>query len=338
VTAFVSAIGTIEMPEEFSRHPSGRVWTRHEIDELGKLVILRDPTTGWKHIKEESSEQAALQKEHDEKYEKHFLDPKTDAKAPAYMDTNGKVYDRDGEIVDAPANLVDWNSGDLLHVRCPHTVSACKMSTLVRLVKSESDSIGGVVSGVCSNMPIGLGEPCFDKLPALMAHAMLSLPATKGFQFGSGFNGTALRGSQHNDSFEAHGDETKFLRTKTNHAGGTLGGISNGSDFTYKVAIKPVSTIGRKQHTATFDGKDSTLEAKGRHDPCVLPRTPPLCEAMAALVLADAVMLQMTRASAAGPVCSFVTEPEHKEAARLHKKARTDGGSVVEQKTDEVDP
>jgi len=316
VTAFVSAIGSVEMPEESACHPSGRVWTRQEIDDQGKLVILRNPITGWKKC-----EDAAEQKQVDAKYEDHFLDEKTDAAEPAYMDINMVVYDRKGNVVDSPANVKDWNSGDLLHVRCPHTPSACEMSSVVRTVKADSDSIGGVVRGVCSNMPIGLGEPCFDKLPALMAHAMMSLPATKGFEFGSGFGGTVLRGSQHNDMFEAHGEETQFLRTKTNHAGGTLGGISNGHDFTYKVAIKPVSTIGRLQETATFDGKQSSLEAKGRHDPCVLPRTPPLLEAMAALVLADLALIQMTRADTTPPLCSFASEKQ-KEGGSSKKRAR----------------
>jgi chorismate synthase len=126
----------------------------------------------------------------------------------------------------------------------------------------------------------------------------------KGFEFGSGFSGTKLRGSQHNDVFEPHGSETAFLRTASNHAGGTLGGISNGSDVFFRVAIKPVSTIGQKQTTAQFDGSPAALEAKGRHDPCVLPRAPPLVEAMAALVLADAALIQRTRS----PPESFSSE------------------------------
>ena len=126
-------------------------------------------------------------------------------------------------------------------------------------------------------MPIGLGEPCFDKLEAKMAHGMLSLPATKGFEFGSGFDGCAMRGSQHNDQFKptasgGGGGGVSRLRTTTNFAGGTLGGISNGEDMYFRVAVKPVSTIGQAQQTSTYDGQAAGLEAKGRHDPCVLVR------------------------------------------------------------------
>jgi len=321
VTAFVSAIGHVTMPEKFESHPSGRAWTRSEIDEQGRLLLLRRPgTAGWRKVLRsevaEDAERAAMQKRLDDEHEEHFLklgmredQGSSDAFTPAYLDTQGKVYGRNGDVVEAPANLEAWKTDDLLHVRCPHQPTACKMSSLCREVKHDDNSIGGVATGVCTNMPIGLGEPCFDKLPAVMAHAMLSLPATKGFEFGSGFEGTKLRGSQHNDAFEVHdSSSTQLLRTRSNNSGGTLGGISNGADFTYKVAFKPVSTIAKGQHTATFDGKKAFLESRGRHDPCVLPRTPPLLEAMAALVLADATMVQLTRSAVAGPVCSFETE------------------------------
>ena len=135
-----------------------------------------------------------------------------------------------------------------------------------------------------------------------MAHAMLSLPATKGFEIGSGFDGCTMRGSVHNDPFVARpaaagdGADAPAIMTSKNHAGGTLGGISSGADVYFRVAVKPVSTIGQAQTTSTFDGKEVVLEAKGRHDPCVLPRTPPLVEGMAALVLADCALLQRTRA------------------------------------------
>jgi len=146
-------------------------------------------------------------------------------------------------------------------------------------------------------VPPALGEPVFDRLEAKLAHAMLSLPATKGFEFGSGFGGTVLRGSVHNDPFKSVTDAAggAAIGHVKNHAGGTLGGISSGSDIYFRVAVKPVSTIGRAQSTATFGGEDVVLEAKGRHDPCVLPRTPPLVEGMAALVLADAALMQRTR-------------------------------------------
>ncbi len=146
-------------------------------------------------------------------------------------------------------------------------------------------------------VPAGLGEPVFDRLEAQLAHAMLSLPATKGFEFGSGFGGTVMKGSEHNDPFVPSSARkgAPAVTTSTNYAGGTLGGISSGADVYFRVAVKPVSTIGRAQQTATYGGKEVVLEAKGRHDPCVLPRTPPLVEGMAALVLIDAALLQRSR-------------------------------------------
>ena len=157
------------------------------------------------------------------------------------------------------------------------------MEALVREVLAAKDSIGGVVSCVCRNVPAGWGEPVFDKLEAMLAQAMLSLPATKGFEIGSGFAGTQLRGSQHNDPFVQKGAR---LGTVTNNAGGILGGISNGEPILFRVAFKPVATIGQPQQTVDFDGKPVTLEAKGRHDPCVVPRAVPIVESMAALVSA----------------------------------------------------
>jgi len=173
--------------------------------------------------------------------------------------------------------------------RCPDKPSALRMETLVREVLVAKDSIGGVVSCVCRNVPAGWGEPVFDKLEAMLAQAMLSLPATKGFEIGSGFAGTRLRGSQHNDPFVQKGTR---LGTLTNNAGGSLGGISSGEPVLFRVAFKPVATIGQAQQTAGFDGKPVTLEAKGRHDPCVVPRAVPIVESMAALVLVDLALRQ----------------------------------------------
>ena len=177
--------------------------------------------------------------------------------------------------------------------RCPDQPSAERMEALVREVLAAKDSIGGVVSCVCRNVPAGWGEPVFDKLEAKLAQAMLSLPATKGFEIGSGFAGTQLRGSQHNDPFVQKGDR---LGTLTNHAGGVLGGISSGESVLFRVAFKPVATIGQPQQTVGFDGKSVTLEAKGRHDPCVVPRAVPIVESMAALVLLDLALRQKMRA------------------------------------------
>jgi len=176
--------------------------------------------------------------------------------------------------------------------RCPDKASAARMEALVREVLADKDSIGGVVSCVCRNVPSGWGEPVFDKLEAMLAQAMLSLPATKGFEIGSGFAGTQLRGSRHNDPFVQKGAR---LGTVTNNAGGTLGGISSGEPVLFRVAFKPVATIGQPQQTVGFDGKPVTLEAKGRHDPCVVPRAVPIVESMAALVLLDLAMRQKTR-------------------------------------------
>ena len=158
------------------------------------------------------------------------------------------------------------------------------MQKLIEEVRDEGDSIGGVIKGVIKHVPVGLGEPVFDKLPADLAKAMMSINATKGFDFGSGFEGVTMRGSEHNDSFYI---EDNAVRTKTNNAGGTLGGISNGETIHFRVAFKPVSTIKKRQQTVTKDKKQTELEASGRHDPCVLPRAVPIVDAMAALVIMD---------------------------------------------------
>lgn len=206
-----------------------------------------------------------------------------------YRDSEGHWLDSTGHPTDAVPTTSDGSS---ILMRCPDPTTAIHMAELVQEVKAANDSIGGIVHCVVRNTPPGLGEPCFDKLPALLAHAMLSIPATKGFEFGSGFEGTKMRGSQHNDPFEA---TEKGLRPVTNHAGGTLGGISSGAEISFKVAFKPVSTIGIPQETVSFSGEKRVLEAKGRHDPCVVPRAPVIVESMAALVLLDAYLLQLTR-------------------------------------------
>lgn len=177
-------------------------------------------------------------------------------------------------------------------VRCPDAAAAQRMIALVREVQEAKDSIGGTISCVCRNLPAGWGEPVFDKLEAMLAHAMLSLPATKGFEIGSGFAGTRMRGSQHNDPFV---QKPGRLGTLTNHAGGILGGISSGEPVLFRVAFKPVATIGQPQQTADFAGNPVLLEAKGRHDPCVVPRAVPIVETMAALVLLDLALRQQVR-------------------------------------------
>ena len=169
-------------------------------------------------------------------------------------------------------------------VRCPDPATAQRMIALIDQVRLDRDTIGGVVTGVIKNTPVGLGEPVFDKLHAELGKAMLSINAVKGFEYGSGFEGVKLRGSQHNDAFF---NEDGKIKTKTNHSGGVQGGISNGEEIYFNVAFKPVATIMQDQPTVDKDGKETTVSGKGRHDPCVVPRAVPIVEAMAALVLAD---------------------------------------------------
>ena len=170
-------------------------------------------------------------------------------------------------------------------VRCPDEKSAKKMIQLINQLIQEGNSVGGVIRSVIKNVPIGLGEPVFDKLSADLGKAMLSIPAVKGFEIGSGFEGVKMRGSQYNDEFFI--DKQGRIRTRTNNAGGILGGISNGETIHFRVAFKPVSTIKKKQKTIDINKKEVELEATGRHDPCVLPRAVPIVEAMAALVIMD---------------------------------------------------
>ena len=169
-------------------------------------------------------------------------------------------------------------------IRCPDPEVAKKMIALVEKVKAEGDSIGGVIKGIIKNVPKGLGEPVFDKLSADLGKAMLSINAVKGFEIGSGFEGVKMRGSEHNDEFIVSGG---LVKLKTNHAGGTLGGISTGEDIYFRVAFKPVSTISKKQLTVDLQNREVPLEAHGRHDPCVLPRAVSIVDAMSALVIMD---------------------------------------------------
>jgi chorismate synthase len=166
---------------------------------------------------------------------------------------------------------------------------AAGMIERIKQVRSEGDSVGGVLEGVIRRAPPGLGEPVFDKLEADLAKAMLSLPATKGFEIGSGFAGSRLKGSEHNDAFRMKGTR---VRTLTNFSGGIQGGISNGEPLVFRVAFKPTATIAKPQQTVTVSGENAELAARGRHDPCVLPRAVPMVEAMAALVLCDHALRQ----------------------------------------------
>ncbi len=197
------------------------------------------------------------------------------------------------EAPEIDASAISRADVDATIIRCPHAETAARMIDAVKAAREAGDSLGGIVTCVCRNVPPGLGEPVFDKLEAKLAHAMLSLPATKGFEIGSGFAGVRMPGSAHNDPFIRKGDR---LGTRTNYSGGIQGGISNGEPILFRVAFKPPATISKPQATADFNGREAVLEAKGRHDPCVVNRAIPIVEAMAALVLMDAALIQRTRA------------------------------------------
>ena len=173
-------------------------------------------------------------------------------------------------------------------VRCPDSEVADEMIRYIKEIKKQGDTVGGVISCVIQNVPVGLGEPIFDKLHARLGQAMLSINAVKGFEYGSGFHGTALKGSEHNDAFNKDGS------TKTNLSGGIQGGISNGMDIYFKVAFKPVATLLQKYNTIDTEGNEVEVQGKGRHDPCVVPRAVPIVEALAAMVLADFYLLNKT--------------------------------------------
>lgn len=202
-----------------------------------------------------------------------------DIKITAYVSSVGEM-----ELKKNYSEL-DFSEIEKNPVRCPNAEMALKMEDYIKSIRKEGDTIGGIVTCVIQNVPIGLGEPVFDKLHAELGKAMLSINAVKGFEYGSGFAGTEMKGSEHNDIFEADGS------TKTNYSGGIQGGISNGEDIYFKVAFKPVATIMQKQDTIDSKGNKAEAEGKGRHDPCVVPRAVPIVESMAALVLADFYLL-----------------------------------------------
>lgn len=210
---------------------------------------------------------------------KKYLKKKLNIEFLSYVEQVGNIK------TDLDFNRVTIDQVESNIIRCPDKIIAEKMIHLIEKVKNEGDSIGGVIGGVIKNVPPGLGEPVFDKLSADLGKAMLSIPAVKGFEIGSGFKGAAMFGSQHNDSFCL--DENKKVRTKTNNSGGILGGISSGENITFRVAFKPVSTIKKEQITINRKKETITLAASGRHDPCVLPRAVPIVEAMAAIVIMD---------------------------------------------------
>jgi len=198
----------------------------------------------------------------------------------------------DVEALSIDVDLISKDDVDQTIVRCPDRIAADKMIQCIDDVRDRNDSIGGTVMCVCRNVPPGLGEPVFDKVEAKLAQAMLSIPATKGFEIGSGFAGARMLGSRHNDPFILKGEK---LGTQTNFSGGVQGGITNGEPIVFRVAFKPPATIGIPQKTVDFKGKQTILEAKGRHDPCVVPRAIPIVECMAALVIGDFALQQKYR-------------------------------------------
>ena len=189
-----------------------------------------------------------------------------------------------GTYKDYDLNAIESNA-----VRCPDAATAEKMADLIKSVKAEGDTIGGIITGVITGVPVGLGEPAFGKLHAALGAAMLSINAAKGFDYGSGFEGVAQRGSEQNDQFVADGEG--HVHTLTNKSGGIQGGISNGEDIYFRVAFKPVATLLREQATIDKEGHAATVKARGRHDACVLPRAVPVVESMAAMTLLDYLLL-----------------------------------------------
>lgn len=190
-----------------------------------------------------------------------------------------------------PYQDLDLTSIDQNIIRCPDQPTAEQMITLIEQVRKEGDTIGGTIECIIKNVPPGIGEPIFGKLHSALGSAMLSINAVKGFEYGSGFEGTQLKGSEHNDIFEI--DNHKVI-TKTNHSGGIQGGISNGQDIYFNVAFKPVATIMKPQNTIDINGNVTIADGKGRHDPCVLPRAVPIVDAMAALVILDYLLMNQT--------------------------------------------
>jgi len=193
-------------------------------------------------------------------------------------------------FIDKPYQALDFSLTETNAVRCPDLATAEKMENYIKEVRKAGDTVGGTITCVLRNVPPGLGEPVFDKLHAELGKAMLSINAVKGFEYGSGFCGARMKGSEHNDLFNPDGS------TKTNLSGGIQGGISNGMDIYFRVAFKPVATLMQPQQTIDNNGNEVEMQGRGRHDPCVVPRAVPIVEAMAALVLADYYMLSSNNA------------------------------------------
>ena len=210
---------------------------------------------------------------------KQFLAP---ISIQAYVSSVGTL------TMNTPPSQVDFSTIEENPVRCPDPKLAEEMEAYIKQIRKEGDTVGGIITCVINNVPVGLGEPAFDKLHAELGKAMLSINAVKGFEYGSGFEGTQMKGSEHNDLFNTDGT------TQTNRSGGIQGGISNGMDIYFNVAFKPVATIMQHQETINSKGEKVDMQGKGRHDPCVVPRAVPIVEAMTAIVLADFSLLKRT--------------------------------------------
>lgn len=210
---------------------------------------------------------------------KQFLSP---------MDIQAYVSGVGTLSLDSHPSEIDFSSVEQNPVRCPDPKMANEMERYIKQIRKEGDTVGGVITCIIKNVPVGLGDPVFDKLHAELSKAMLSINAVKGFEYGSGFKGTQMKGSEHNDLFNSDGT------TQTNRSGGIQGGISNGMDIYFNVAFKPVATIMQNQQTINSQGVKVEMQGKGRHDPCVVPRAVPIVEAMSALVLADFMLLKRT--------------------------------------------
>lgn len=192
-------------------------------------------------------------------------------------------------VADVQAKTIDLEEIERNIVRCPDAAAANEMIKVIEAAKAEGDSVGGIIEAVIDGCPTGLGDPVFDKLDALLSYALMSIGTIKGIEFGSGFDGVKLRGSQFNDPFYSDGDT---VRTRSNHAGGVLGGISTGEPITLRVAVKPPSSISKPQETVNIAGESQVIEVHGRHDPCICPRVVPVVEAMIAVTLADRFLVQ----------------------------------------------
>ncbi|EPY52131.1 chorismate synthase [Schizosaccharomyces cryophilus OY26] len=219
--------------------------------------------------------------------------------------TSSSAIDDETDDYDSPItpeylkflNEITREEVDKTTVRCPHAETANRMSERIARARDSHDSIGGTVTCVIRNVPSGLGEPCFDKIEAKLAHAMMSIPATKSFEIGSGREGCKVPGSAHNDPF-VRNPVTGKLGTSSNNSGGVQGGITNGENIYFTVGFKSPATIGKEQPSTRYDGSGGVLAAKGRHDPCVVPRAIPIVETMAALAVMDALMIQQSRNAA----------------------------------------